>query len=63
MTDAAKSFKFGFVIMALCLTCAGAWLTAGTAAARQDAPPLRGKSRECRGLTGCVPNRSRLTQN
>jgi hypothetical protein len=38
MTSAAKSFKIGFVIIALCLTCAGAWQTAGTAAAQQDAP-------------------------
>jgi hypothetical protein len=38
MTGAATSFKFGFVIIALCLTCAGAWQTAGTAASQQDAP-------------------------
>src|SRR5262245_34353311 len=38
MTGAAKSFKIGFVIIALCLTCAVVWRTAGTAAARQDAP-------------------------
>src|SRR5262245_7324128 len=38
MTGAAKSFKIGFVIIALLLTCAGVWRTAGTAAARQDAP-------------------------
>src|SRR5262245_49061320 len=38
MTDAAKSYKIGFIIVALSLTCAGGWQTAATAAARQDAP-------------------------
>ena len=38
MTGDVKSFKIGFVIIALCMTCGGAWQTAGTAAAQQDAP-------------------------
>src|SRR5262245_14723744 len=37
MTGIAKSFKIGFVIIALCLTRAGVWQTAGTTAAQQDA--------------------------
>ena len=38
MTGAVKSFKFGFVTITLCLTFAGVWRTAGTAAAQQGAP-------------------------